>query len=154
MTMSRPAYKITANRPGSDIAAEYAAAFAVSHLVFKERGKWVLLTFMSYWLMIRIIQATMQYPSFPKTFTNQFFLSWQMQSLLTNYWLIPSSCMTSLSTTKQGTLTVSAKQLDITGKTTIHSGDSDRSGPVFIPDNITVLIMVMVNRVIYVGQGK
>ena len=62
--------------------------------------------------------------------------------------------MTSLSTTKQGTLTVSAKQLDITGKTTIHSGDSDRSGPVFIPDNITVLIMVMVNRVIYVGQGK
>lgn len=24
--------------------------------------------------MIRIIQATMQYPSFPKTFTNQFFI--------------------------------------------------------------------------------
>uniref|UniRef100_K1QJR7 Endoglucanase n=1 Tax=Magallana gigas TaxID=29159 RepID=K1QJR7_MAGGI len=37
MTMARPAYKITANRPGSDIAAEYAAAFAVSHLVFKEK---------------------------------------------------------------------------------------------------------------------
>lgn len=37
MTMARPAYKITANRPGSDIAAEYAAAFATSHLVFKEK---------------------------------------------------------------------------------------------------------------------
>ena len=66
MTMSRPAYKITANRPGSDIAAEYAAAFAVSHLVFKERGKWVLLTFMSYWLMIRIIKATIAIPYVPQ----------------------------------------------------------------------------------------
>ncbi|XP_061163624.1 endoglucanase 4-like [Saccostrea echinata] len=37
MTMSRPAFKITASRPGSDIAAEYAAAFAVSYLVFKEK---------------------------------------------------------------------------------------------------------------------
>ena len=85
MTISRPAYKITANRPGSDIAAEYAAAFAVSHLVFKERGKWVLMTFVSYWLMIRIIQATMAIPYVPQKYSPTNFLSWQMQSLLTNY---------------------------------------------------------------------
>nr|AMH40377.1 glycoside hydrolase family 9 [Peruphasma schultei] len=35
MTEARPAYKITASAPGSDLAAETAAAFAASYLVFK-----------------------------------------------------------------------------------------------------------------------
>lgn len=37
MTMDRPAFKITASKPGSDVAAEYAAAMAVGSMVFKER---------------------------------------------------------------------------------------------------------------------
>jgi len=36
--MDRPAFKITASKPGSDVAAEYAAAMAVGSMVFKERG--------------------------------------------------------------------------------------------------------------------
>ncbi|KAJ8897415.1 hypothetical protein PR048_002761 [Dryococelus australis] len=35
ITEARPAYKITASRPGSDLAAETAAAFAAASLVFK-----------------------------------------------------------------------------------------------------------------------
>nr|AMH40364.1 glycoside hydrolase family 9 [Extatosoma tiaratum] len=35
MTEARPAYKITASKPGSDLAAETAAAFAAASLVFK-----------------------------------------------------------------------------------------------------------------------
>ncbi|BFZ07395.1 hypothetical protein BsWGS_10435 [Bradybaena similaris] len=35
MTMARPAYKITAAKPGCDIAMETAAAMAAGHLVFK-----------------------------------------------------------------------------------------------------------------------
>nr|AOV94250.1 cellulase [Antipaluria urichi] len=35
MTMERPAYKIDASAPGSDLAAETAAAFAAASLVFK-----------------------------------------------------------------------------------------------------------------------
>ncbi|XP_049784317.1 endoglucanase E-4-like [Schistocerca cancellata] len=35
MTMDRPSYKITTSAPGSDVAAETAAAFAAASLVFK-----------------------------------------------------------------------------------------------------------------------
>ena len=38
MTMDRPAFKITASKPGSDIAGEYAAAMAIGSIVFKEKG--------------------------------------------------------------------------------------------------------------------
>ncbi|XP_060590585.1 endoglucanase E-4-like [Ruditapes philippinarum] len=36
MTMHRPAFKVDAQHPGSDVAAETAAAFAASYLVFKD----------------------------------------------------------------------------------------------------------------------
>ena len=36
MTMERPAYYISANKPGSDLAGEVAAAMAASSLVFKK----------------------------------------------------------------------------------------------------------------------
>ena len=35
MHMNRPAYKIDASRPGSDVAGDTAAAFAVGSMVFK-----------------------------------------------------------------------------------------------------------------------
>ncbi|XP_053379200.1 endoglucanase F-like isoform X2 [Mercenaria mercenaria] len=38
MTMDRPAYKIDESHPGSDIAAETAAAFAASYMVFKSKN--------------------------------------------------------------------------------------------------------------------
>ncbi|KAH3862175.1 hypothetical protein DPMN_025141, partial [Dreissena polymorpha] len=38
MTMPRPAYKIDETHPGSDVAAETAAAFAASYLVFKNKN--------------------------------------------------------------------------------------------------------------------
>lgn len=38
MPVDRPAFKITASKPGSDIAAEYAAAMAVGSIVFKRKG--------------------------------------------------------------------------------------------------------------------
>jgi hypothetical protein len=38
MRMDRPAFKITASKPGSDVAAEYAAAMAVGSIVFKDKG--------------------------------------------------------------------------------------------------------------------
>jgi hypothetical protein len=38
MRMDRPAFKITASKPGSDVAAEYAAAMAVGSIVFKYKG--------------------------------------------------------------------------------------------------------------------
>lgn len=44
--MDRPAFKITASKPGSDVAAEYAAAMAVGSMVFKERG--ILVNFSSF----------------------------------------------------------------------------------------------------------
>lgn len=37
MTMERPAFKITESNPGSDIAAEYAAAMAAGYMVFKDK---------------------------------------------------------------------------------------------------------------------
>ncbi|KAK3581335.1 hypothetical protein CHS0354_016178 [Potamilus streckersoni] len=39
MTMPRPAYKITAQKPGSDIAAETAAAFAAGYLAYHNTNK-------------------------------------------------------------------------------------------------------------------
>lgn len=36
MSMGRPAYKIDTNHPGSEVAAETAAALAASYLVFKD----------------------------------------------------------------------------------------------------------------------
>jgi endoglucanase len=36
MTMSRPAWSITTSRPGSDLAAETAAAFAAGYLVYRD----------------------------------------------------------------------------------------------------------------------
>lgn len=38
MTMERPAYKINAAKPGSDIAMETAAAMAAGYLAFKSKG--------------------------------------------------------------------------------------------------------------------
>ena len=38
MTMTRPAFKITPQKPGSDLAAETAAALAASSIVFKARN--------------------------------------------------------------------------------------------------------------------
>ncbi|CAL1529413.1 unnamed protein product [Lymnaea stagnalis] len=38
MTMARPAYKITENKPGSDVAMDTAAAFATGYLAFKEKN--------------------------------------------------------------------------------------------------------------------
>jgi len=38
MTMSRPAFRITANKPGSELAGETAAALASSSIVFRENG--------------------------------------------------------------------------------------------------------------------
>ncbi|XP_069120274.1 endoglucanase E-4-like [Argopecten irradians] len=37
MNMARPSYKITADNPGSDVAAEYAAAMAAGYIAFKEK---------------------------------------------------------------------------------------------------------------------
>ncbi|KAK7093281.1 uncharacterized protein [Littorina saxatilis] len=37
MTMSRPAYKIDASKPGSEVAMETASAFAAGYLLFKEK---------------------------------------------------------------------------------------------------------------------
>ena len=34
--MNRPAFKITASRPGSDVAGDTAAAFAAGSIVFKD----------------------------------------------------------------------------------------------------------------------
>ncbi|KAK7471381.1 hypothetical protein BaRGS_00035987 [Batillaria attramentaria] len=39
MTMARPAYKIDASNPGSDLAMETASAFAAGYLVFKEKDR-------------------------------------------------------------------------------------------------------------------
>lgn len=36
--MSRPAYKIDRNKPGSDLAAETAAAMAAGSMVFREEN--------------------------------------------------------------------------------------------------------------------
>ena len=41
MTMRRPSYKITESHPGSDVAAETAAAMAAGNLVFKFVGEFV-----------------------------------------------------------------------------------------------------------------
>jgi len=38
MRMDRPAFKITASKPGSDVATEYAADMAVGSIVFKDKG--------------------------------------------------------------------------------------------------------------------
>ncbi|XP_035694812.1 endoglucanase E-4-like [Branchiostoma floridae] len=38
MTMRRPAKKVTANQPGSDVTAETAAAMAAASIVFRENG--------------------------------------------------------------------------------------------------------------------
>jgi len=38
MDMDRPSYKIDPSHPGSDLAAEVAAAFTASSLVFKKKG--------------------------------------------------------------------------------------------------------------------
>ncbi|XP_033764172.1 endoglucanase E-4-like isoform X2 [Pecten maximus] len=37
MTMARPSYKITEDKPGSDVAAEYAAAMASGYIAFKDK---------------------------------------------------------------------------------------------------------------------
>ncbi|XP_063436572.1 endoglucanase F-like [Mytilus trossulus] len=37
MTMARPSFKVTSDKPGSDIAGEYAAAMAVASMVFKDK---------------------------------------------------------------------------------------------------------------------
>ncbi|XP_046572617.1 endoglucanase E-4-like isoform X1 [Haliotis rubra] len=37
MTMARPAFKVTASKPGSDVSAETAAAFAMGSVVFKDK---------------------------------------------------------------------------------------------------------------------
>lgn len=42
MSIDRPAFKITASRPGSDVAAEYAAAMAAGSIVFKDKGTYYL----------------------------------------------------------------------------------------------------------------
>lgn len=39
MTMARPAFKITSSKPGSDVAAEYAAAMAAGYLAFKDKDQ-------------------------------------------------------------------------------------------------------------------
>ena len=38
MTMARPAFKITPEKPGSDLAAEIAAALAAAAIAFKARN--------------------------------------------------------------------------------------------------------------------
>ena len=38
MKMHRPAYKITASKPGSDLAGETAAAMAAGYILFKNSG--------------------------------------------------------------------------------------------------------------------
>lgn len=38
MHMWRPAYKITTWSPGSDVAGNTAAAFAIGAIVFKDKG--------------------------------------------------------------------------------------------------------------------
>ncbi|CAC5367752.1 E3.2.1.4 [Mytilus coruscus] len=37
MTMDRPSFKVTSDKPGSDVAGEYAAAMAVASIVFKDQ---------------------------------------------------------------------------------------------------------------------
>lgn len=39
MTMARPAFKIDASHPGSDVAMETAAAMAAGSLAFAEKGE-------------------------------------------------------------------------------------------------------------------
>jgi hypothetical protein len=41
MTMNRPAYKLTTAHPGSDLAAETAAALAAGYIAFKNSGTYV-----------------------------------------------------------------------------------------------------------------
>ena len=43
MTMARPAFKIDANNPGSDLAGETAAAMAAGSILFKDIGKFLLM---------------------------------------------------------------------------------------------------------------
>ena len=38
MNMYRPAFKITPGNPGSDVAGNTAAAFAIGAIVFKDKG--------------------------------------------------------------------------------------------------------------------
>ena len=38
MTMARPAYAITADKPGSDLAGETAAALAAGSIAFRKKG--------------------------------------------------------------------------------------------------------------------
>ncbi len=38
MTMDRPAYKLDTSKPGSDLAAEMAAAMAAGSLAFQNKG--------------------------------------------------------------------------------------------------------------------
>ena len=42
MTMARPAYKIDASNPGSDISMETAAAFAAGYMAFKDKGRIII----------------------------------------------------------------------------------------------------------------
>lgn len=39
MTMDRPTYKLTTSHPGSDLAAETAAALAAGYMAFKSSGQ-------------------------------------------------------------------------------------------------------------------
>ncbi|CAG5118658.1 unnamed protein product [Candidula unifasciata] len=48
MTMARPAYKVTASKPGSDIVMETAAAMAASYLIFKSRDPTYAATLLSH----------------------------------------------------------------------------------------------------------
>ena len=43
MTMDRPAYKLTTSKPGSDLAAETAAAMAAGYMVFRNEGRFYAL---------------------------------------------------------------------------------------------------------------
>ena len=38
LDMERPVYSINKNKPGSDVAAETASAFAIGSIVFRETG--------------------------------------------------------------------------------------------------------------------
>jgi len=58
MSMDRPAFKITASRPGSDVAAEYAAAMAAGSIVFKDKGTYYLNIYHSRMHFLYIFKTT------------------------------------------------------------------------------------------------
>ncbi|KAK3104722.1 hypothetical protein FSP39_008611 [Pinctada imbricata] len=58
MTMARPAFKVDAQNPGSDVAGEYAAAMAVGYLVFKDKDPAFAQTLLNHSIQLNTFAVT------------------------------------------------------------------------------------------------